>query len=247
MARKEDKLRPYRVDYFDIPEMKADRALVRSTVVRAVTAQAARDQVQYGIEAPPVLASGRIIIRSYRYYKNVPAKKEVFKPVEDLFTTNKAIDVMEVVEKFRLSCLAVPLVAVNPPDLNTKSSVEDNIARTCGTPEIASKDNYADPDVLPRPINIDEAAPILTAPTAVTEADYQRLTFPDKPVIPTQPAVFDGNTETGYYTYESPDYNPPPANEPFPGPAPLWLKLALFGGVAVMTIIIVLAIIHCGH
>src|SRR5271157_5022207 len=107
MARKADKLRPYRVDYFDILEMKKDRALVRSAVVRSVTAQAARDQVLHGIgeDAPPTPGVlGRIIVRSYRYYKNAPTK-ETFKPVEDLFTVNKAIEIMEVVEKFRKTLL----------------------------------------------------------------------------------------------------------------------------------------------
>lgn len=260
MARKADKLRPYRVDYFDIPEMKGDRALVRSTIVRNVTAQGARDQVLYGIEAPPVLASGRVIIRAYRYYKNAPAK-ETFKAVEDLFTVNKAVEVMEVVEKFR-AVLVAPVAAPVPvcPYGYTKED-EDNGRMTahncavhtnnspCGTAEIHDN-NYTDPDKpsgildLPtRPIDLDAAAPVIhPAPTAVEIPNY---TFPDHAVIPTQPAVFDYPTDLMPGT---PDFrNPPPANEPFPGPMPLWLKLALFCGVAATTVILVLAILHGGH
>src|SRR5271156_2561746 len=104
MARKENKLRPYRVDYFNIPEMKADRALVKSVVIRAVTAQQAKNGVLWDdttLSGNGAFVEGRIIIRAYRYYKNTPANKEVFKAVEDLFTTKKSIEVMEVVEKYR--------------------------------------------------------------------------------------------------------------------------------------------------
>src|SRR5271170_1995292 len=91
-TRKEDKLRPYRVDYFDISEMKEnDLALVKSVVVRAVTAAEA-------IYHDDVAQQGRIIIRCYRYYKTLGAhKKDVFKAVEDLFTANKAIKIMAAV------------------------------------------------------------------------------------------------------------------------------------------------------
>lgn len=235
MARKVEKLRPYRVDYFDILEMKKDRALVRSAVVRAVTAQAARDQVLHGIgeDAPPTPGVlGRIIIRSYRYYKNVSAK-ETFKPVEDLFTVNKAIEVMEVVEKFR-AVLVTPAPTPVP----------------CGTSEIAGANDYVDPDkpagILEpaRQIDLDAAAPIIhPAPTAVEIPNY---TFPDYPVVPTQPAVFDDHvlTSTGE---GSPTWNPPPANVPFPGPTPLWLKLIAFGSIAFIVVSIVLVILHSTH
>lgn len=95
--RKEDKLRPYRVDYFDIEEMKDnDFALVRSEVVRAVTAINAIDTLLGNYPAH----ADRIIIRAGRYYKNV-THKDVFKPIEDLFTANKAVTIMEGIETYR--------------------------------------------------------------------------------------------------------------------------------------------------
>lgn len=98
MPRKEDKLRPYRVDYFDINEMQLpDKALVQSVIVRAVTSEEAAKQA---IEVPA--ARGRVLIRSYRFYKKLGARKQdVYKPIEDLFTANKAVTVMATVEAYR--------------------------------------------------------------------------------------------------------------------------------------------------
>src|SRR5271166_2696872 len=156
MARKADKLRPYRVDYFDILEMKKDRALVRSVVVRAVTAQEARDRVLHGIgeDAPPTPGVlGRIIIRSHRYYKNAPTK-EVLKPVEDLFTVNKAVEVMEVVEKFRKTLLcpygytkedeAKGAMTAHTCAIHTNTNPYQEPQPPCGTAVVASRNNYED-------------------------------------------------------------------------------------------------------
>lgn len=105
MTRKEDKLRPYRVDYFDIDEMKEnDLALVKSVVVRAVTSEAA---VATFKQYP-----NRIFIRAYRYYKKLGnRRKDVYKPVEDLFTANQALKTMERIEAWRNA----PQFATNPP------------------------------------------------------------------------------------------------------------------------------------
>lgn len=94
--RKEDKLRPYRVDYFDVNEMKDnDKALVRSVIVRDVTADAAADQVW------PSEDKFIVIIRAYRFYKKLVHKKDVYKAVEDLFTANRAVKVMDLIEDYR--------------------------------------------------------------------------------------------------------------------------------------------------
>lgn len=69
MARKVDKLRPYRVDYFDIGEIQDS---LRSTVVRAVTGEEAKDQAG---------KQGRIIVRAYRFYQNLP--EPALEPVEN--------------------------------------------------------------------------------------------------------------------------------------------------------------------
>src|SRR5271157_1939295 len=104
--RKEDKLRPYRVDYFEIDEMREnDQALVRSEIVRAVTAFEAANNVLgvtrdvSGLMTLPL--PGRVIVRAARYYRNLVHKKDVYKAVEDLFSANKAVKVMEQVEAFR--------------------------------------------------------------------------------------------------------------------------------------------------
>jgi len=106
MARKEDKLRPYRVDYFDIEEMKDnDLALVKSVIVRAVTATEA-------IYHNSIAQEGRIIIRSARFYKTLTHKKDIYKAVEDLFSANKAITIMEAVEAYRAKKAAPPVGTV---------------------------------------------------------------------------------------------------------------------------------------
>jgi hypothetical protein len=105
MARKQDKLRPYRVDYFNIDEMKDnDMALVRSVTVRAVTSAEAATKVLDDNAALPI-----VLIRSYRYYKQITHKKDVFKPVEDLFSEKNALIVMGEVEKYRAE--QTPVVA----------------------------------------------------------------------------------------------------------------------------------------
>lgn len=97
MARKQDKLRPYRVDYFNIDEMKDnDLALVRSVVKRAVTAANAAGEVIADNSALPI-----VLIRSYRYYKQITSRKDVYKAVEDLFNEKNALIVMGEVEKYR--------------------------------------------------------------------------------------------------------------------------------------------------
>jgi hypothetical protein len=102
--RKEDKLRPYRVDYFDIDQMiDNDRALIRSAMYRALTAVQAAEYVLTDTSTLPAgLVEGRIIIRAYRYYKKLgQPKRNVYKAIEDLFTSNKAVKIMEQVEAYR--------------------------------------------------------------------------------------------------------------------------------------------------
>lgn len=262
MARKENKLRPYRVDYFNIPEMKKDRALVHSTVVRAVTAQQAQNMILWDdptASGNGMFIEGRIVIRAYRFYKKAPAAKEVFKPVEDLFTVNKAVEVMEVVEKYR-ALLATPPAPVPAPAPEpvcpygyTAHDAEIG-AMTAHNCAIHTNTNQEPVDVIQMPelkIDLDTAAPIIhPAPTAVEIPNY---TFPDHPVVPTQPAVFDDH-RNDYMWAAAKDavLTPtgeidPPANVPFPGPTPLWLKLVAFGSIAFIVVSIVLVILHSTH
>lgn len=118
-TRKEDKLRPYRVDYFNIDEMRDyDQALVRSTIVRAVTSAAAATQVLADNEALPI-----VLIRSYRFYKKLTHKKDVYKAVEDLFSEKNALVVMGEVEKYRAEQKAQPEPSAMITPLNVKEVV----------------------------------------------------------------------------------------------------------------------------
>jgi hypothetical protein len=140
--RKEDKLRPYRVDFFDIKEMKDnDLALVRSQIVRAVTA----DDAVYEILDKPDSGDGYpslVLIRAYRFYKTLTHKKDVFKAVEDLFSANRAVKVMEQVEAYRakrkasfMSNEAYGSPSVSAPGHVTRysdSSLYDEVCVNCG-------------------------------------------------------------------------------------------------------------------
>ena len=104
--RKDNKSRPYRVDFFNWDEMQKDMALVRSTVLRTCTAREAKDIVM-GAPVPmnnKVLSKisyaghpWRSIIRAYRFYRKLadePVRK-TYVAVENLFPGKKAVDVME--------------------------------------------------------------------------------------------------------------------------------------------------------
>lgn len=142
MARKEDKLRPYRVDYFNIDEMKeVDQVLVRSVVVRAVTAAEAAGKVLTDNETLPI-----ILIRSYRFYKQIGAhKKDVFKAVEDLFSEKQAVIVMEEVEKYRAQTVpVVPDHATPDPAFGVdKATFYKNSAGTTIQPPTSGPDSPA--------------------------------------------------------------------------------------------------------
>jgi hypothetical protein len=143
--RKVDKLRPYRVDYFDIKEMKDnDVALVRSVVVRAVTAERAENLVQFNYSASVKVGTpdnGRIIIRAYRYYKKLGTrKKDVYKAVEDLFSANKAIEVMEKVELYRdQKQLTDPATNNGHTTRFSDSSLYDEVCTKCGATDTSGQ------------------------------------------------------------------------------------------------------------
>jgi hypothetical protein len=162
--RKEDKLRPYRVDYFDIEEMKEnDLALVRSQVVRAVTATDAEYEILQRPEFDTDLPSF-VLIRSYRFYKNLVHKKDVYKAVEDLFTANKAVKIMEQVEAYRakrkarfMANEAYGSPSVSAPGHVTRysdSSLYDEVCVNCGATDTSGKLDQpcpAAPAIVPAP------------------------------------------------------------------------------------------------
>jgi ribosomal protein L23 len=163
MARKEDKLRPYRVDYFDIEEMKfPDLALMRSAVVRAVTATEASHQV---IEAPE--AQGRILIRAYRFYKKLGAhKKDVYKAVEDLFSSNKAVKVMETVENYRATA-------------RRRAEIDAHFRAAAADPTVQKAMNDVYKTVVPDDVPVPTTGPESPATQAVM-TDYRGMFEHDK-------------------------------------------------------------------
>lgn len=94
--RKQDKLRPYRIDYFIHDEMVKDRALVRSACVRDVTAKAAEKRLAESLGLNRTFT----VIRSYRFYKklSVEPKRKVYKTVDELLPAKKAVEVMTQIE-----------------------------------------------------------------------------------------------------------------------------------------------------
>jgi hypothetical protein len=107
------KLRPYRVDYFLHEEMLKDKALVRSVVIRAVTADVARSKV-----GDASLNAGRpgdnfTVIRAYRFYKKLTAEpvRKTYIAIDKLLPAKKAIEVMTEIENRKF-----PIV-IRPEDL----------------------------------------------------------------------------------------------------------------------------------
>ena len=135
MARKQDKLRPYRVDYFNIDEMKDnDMALVRSTSVRAVTSAEAATKVLDDNSALPI-----VLIRSYRFYKKITNNGTSYKAVEDLFNEKNALIVMEEVEKYRAEQAQTNDLG-NTPAAQTQMDAVATQADTAVIPDHATPD-----------------------------------------------------------------------------------------------------------
>jgi len=173
------KLRPYRVDYFDIEEMKDnDLALVRSVIVRAVTSADAVYEVMEKPELNTTDLPSFVLIRSYRFYKNLVHKKDVYKAVEDLFTANKAVKIMEQVEAYRakrkarfMANEAYGSPSVSAPGHVTRysdSSLYDEVCVNCGATDTSGK--------------LDQPCPVTPAAvSAVTPTPEPAGTGPDSP------------------------------------------------------------------
>jgi hypothetical protein len=306
--RKEDKLRPYRVDYFDIDQMiDNDRALIRSQVVRAVTSAEAQAAVQNvsGDSGFTVVNPAVIVIRSYRYYKKLgQPKRNVYKAIEDLFTSNKAVKIMDEVEAYRkrkeIDAQFMAAHTLAPVDVTmgnnghqtrfSDSSLYDEVCINCGGTDgrdggldrpcpnapttgpdsPATKAVVADlagmtahdeheqvmETFIPNPnqpdiskFDLDAAAPILNP--APDSGDEIAAALVDKTTLP--PNHPDHVCTDKCYDFAL-------INDPLPG-VPVFdrtpevrdvfdrlllTKLALFGGVVLIAIILVLAILHGG-
>ena len=301
--RKEDKLRPYRIDYFDIDQMiDNDRALVRSAMARAVTASQAVEYLLTDTStAPAGIIEGRIIIRAYRYYKKLgQPKRNVYKAIEDLFTSNKAVKVMELVEAYRKRKevdaqfeQAEPLPS-EPGQHVTRysdSSLYDEVCVNCGATDTSGKLDQPCPSAppisgpespatqaviadlqgmvahdaheqvmdtfVPNPgqpdiskFNLDEAAPIInpapedlpyTDPNHVcTDKCYDFVSLNDP-----MPGTPDLRTPQQIAEDICAVVLPPADRQLDDEPMPLALKLVLFGGISLIAIVIVLAVLTC--
>jgi len=115
MAKK-GKLRPFRVDYFDVQEMtEGDLALVRSKIVRAVTKAGAKGELMLERQQEPSAPlQSRFIINCERFYRQLSdePKKKVYKSVESLLGEKKALKVMDAVEAFRTATTGTPFTPV---------------------------------------------------------------------------------------------------------------------------------------
>jgi hypothetical protein len=108
---KKGKLRPFRVDYFDVHEMTdGDLALVRSVVVRTVTKKEAKASVIADGFDTSRDDRARFIINCERFYKKLSAqpKKKVYRSVEQLFGEKKALKVMDQIEQCK------PVIVITP-------------------------------------------------------------------------------------------------------------------------------------
>lgn len=273
MARKEDKYRPYRVDYFDASEIQDyDKALIRSVIVRAVTAIQAANMVRYNDPkgtGDGNFVDGRHIIRSYRFYKNIVHKRDVFKAVEDLFTANKAVAVMESIEDYRART-----TKAEPVPFDRSSSIFPFEAIVNSTLPQAEKDRLLAGTGPDSPATQAVVADLKGMTEHDTHEQIMDTFVPD----PGQPDISKFNLDAAAPVLHPEDlpYTDPnhvctdkcidfvPMNDPMPGTPtflppqpdyvslegntlPLWLKLALFGGVGSVVLLIVLAVLCHGH
>lgn len=97
MGPKSTKLRPYRVDYFDISEMKGERAVLRSKLVRTPTAEEAKKQVSE-LGWP---RGNRVIVRAHRFYKKLSKDKLAPVALETLYPDVRVSEVLEQIKSYR--------------------------------------------------------------------------------------------------------------------------------------------------
>ena len=215
-TRKEDKLRPYRVDYFDVAEMQKDRVLVRSKVVRAVDANIAKLTAMETLNADgsvnlSIPIPHRYIIRAYRFYKKLSAEpiKKTYLPLDKLVSSKRAIEIMTDIEDIKKK----PIIIIRPEDLMPATVVTTVIDPTTlppDHPDHVCTDKCYDivplneaneakffpkvGDPQPATVFVPEWGPD-TDTSNVAAGQPSPLTFPDKPLVPTKDAVFDNGSE----------------------------------------------------
>lgn len=275
--RKEDKLRPYRVDYFLVDEMKDyDKALIHSTVVRAITSDGAASQMGGGTNV--------VIIRAYRYYKKLGTRKQnVYKAVEDIFSPNKAVKVMEQVEARReVNAQFAPVDSTMDNNGHqtrfSDSSLYDEVCVNCGATDTSGKLDHPCPSAPASGPSSPATQAVVADLAGMTAHDAHEQVMDTFVPTPGQPDIskfdLDAAAPVVHPAPEDLPYTDPnhvctdkciefvAINDPMPGtptfiqppcdrvlggdPMPLALKLVLFGSISLIAIVIVLALLHCG-
>jgi hypothetical protein len=296
------KLRPFRVDYFDVAEMiDGDMALVRSKVVRAATIADAKKQV-LNLESAdgrkdwlPIW--GRYVVDCYRFYKKLSEqpKRKVYKSVESLFGEKKALRLMDEIEQFRANppIIITPDMLSGPNSPATQAALTDLAGMTAHDAHEQAMDTFVisgtETDRLPENLvskldaldhavdsGDDIASAILSneplpAPTAVeVHAAPTGLGLPPYEWCAKHPGHYKFNCtackieaaggienlryqEAGYDPEMDADYTHAVLTSDVKSaaewkdtlPLPTWAKLAMFGGITALVIVIILAILRC--
>jgi hypothetical protein len=177
--------------------MKKDRALVRSKIVRATDANVAKLTVMETLDADgfvriPIQIPDRYIIRAYRFYKKLSAEpvKKTYLPLDKLFPAKRAVEIMTEIENPKK-----PIV-LRPEDLKPKFG--DPAPATIVDPTMLPQDHpdhvctdkcYDIVEIAPKDVRLPAEYFDTSNVAAGQPSPYL---FPDKPLVPTKDAVFDG-------------------------------------------------------
>src|ERR1700677_4434893 len=107
--RQTDKLRPYRIDYFEHAEMQGAKILIHSVVVRSTTSDEARKSVSD--------AGGRTIIRAFRFYDKLGRDRKQYISLKKLFSKKRVAEIMKDIERQKIDALDVNMHTDEPANV----------------------------------------------------------------------------------------------------------------------------------
>jgi hypothetical protein len=212
MPRKEDKKRPYRVDYIRRNEVKGRKAFVHSVIIRTTTAVDAK--LLLIAEAKLYENDDIEIIRSRRYYKKL-GKTPVEASLSRLFGPKRTASILRDIERDKNRASATPGydsldddksqagTTVTADEISGKNALEKALkdyrkqyeaGLTVGGPSPTS--DVAEYHTTQKPpVTLPEHSGAVLKQTfsfSAPQPDTVRgLGFPDHPVVPTKDAVFD--------------------------------------------------------
>jgi hypothetical protein len=200
--------------------MLKDKALVRSKVIRAVTAGQATDDLASIL---PLSAGELTVIRAYRFYKKLSAEpvRKTYIAIDKLLSAKEAIAVMTAIENrhvpivIRPEDLGIKPQAAAEPTVDPTTLPQDHPDHVCtdkcydivplndakaieavrnllADPNPDRNYKYGDPQ--PATVFVPEWGP--DADTSnVAAGQPSPYTFPNKALVPTKDAVFDNGSE----------------------------------------------------